>query len=82
MPRFLRIVGVDARLRQARAEIAAQYMGISRTVLFSSEQGVLPQVDHAVKIARAYNRSVEGIWPCPASARPSKSADTNREGYG
>lgn len=62
-----------------RRHLAAQHMGISRTVLFSSEQGVLPRVDHAVQIARAYNRSVEELWPCPASACPSKSADTNRE---
>ena len=79
------MTGRNFKLHELRAErhwtlrIAAQHMGISRTVLFSSEQGVLPRVDHAVQIARAYNRSVEELWPCPASACPSKSADTNRE---
>ncbi len=80
------MTGRNFKLQQLRAEkhwtlrTAAVHMGLSMTVLFSAEQGVMPRVDHAVQIARAYNTSVEKIWPDTLPACRSKSADTNCDG--
>lgn len=48
------MTGRNFKLRELRAEKrwtlrnAAQHMGVSMTVLFNAEQGVMPRVDHAV----------------------------------
>ena len=74
------MTGRNFKLRELRAEKrwtlrnAAQLMGVSMTVLFNAEQGVMPRVDHAVQIARAYETPVEELWSHPLSACPSKSS--------
>src|ERR1700693_3245116 len=47
--------------------VASQKMAVSMTVLFNAEQGVMPRVDHAIQIARAYGQSVEELWSPPIS---------------
>ena len=48
------MTGRNFKLRELGAEKrwtlrnAAQHMGVSMTVLFNAEQGVMPRVDHAV----------------------------------
>jgi DNA-binding XRE family transcriptional regulator len=73
------MAGSNIKLRRLRIEkhwtlrIAAQHMGVSTTTLFNAEQGVMPRVDHAIKIAVTYNRSVEELWT-PDSATQSALA--------
>jgi transcriptional regulator with XRE-family HTH domain len=66
------VIGPNIKLREFRIEknwtlrTAAQRMGVSMTVLFNAEQGVIrPRVDHAILIASAYDRSVEDLWSSP-----------------
>ncbi len=74
------MTGRNIKLHELRMEKhwtlrhAAQHMGVSRTVLFNAEQGVMPRVDHAIKMAGIYNRSVEELWTPAPSAQPLHKA--------
>jgi DNA-binding XRE family transcriptional regulator len=64
--------GRNIKLQDLRTEknwtlrTAAQHIGVTKTVLFNAEQGVMPRVDHAIQIAGQYDRSVEDLWaPVP-----------------
>jgi DNA-binding XRE family transcriptional regulator len=72
--------GRNIKLQDLRSErhwtlrAAAQHIGVTKTVLFNAEQGVMPRVDHAIQIAGQYNRSVEELWAPPARVRPGASS--------
>lgn len=68
--------GRNIKLQDLRTEknwtlrAAAQHIGVTKTVLFNAEQGVLPRVDHAIQIAGQYNRSVEDLWAPLSCVQP------------
>ncbi len=74
--------GRNIKLQDLRTEknwtlrAAAQHIGVTKTVLFNAEQGVMPRVDHAIQIAGQYNRSVEDLWsPLPRGEPLEPSSD-------
>jgi hypothetical protein len=62
------LTGRNVKLQELRfrkhwtLRVASRKMAVSTTVLFNAEQGVMPRVNHAIQIARAYERSVEELW--------------------
>lgn len=80
------MAGRNIKLQDLRTEkhwtlrAAALHVGVTKTVLFNAEQGVMPRVDHAIQIAGQYKRSVEDLWaPLPrGELEPSSDRHDSR----
>lgn len=79
------MAGRNIKLQDLRSEkhwtlrAAAQHIGVTKTVLFNAEQGVMPRVDHAIQIAGQYNRSVEDLWAPLSPGEPLEPSSVRHD---